>query len=66
MKESKTEIQGMYKISDGIVINKDELSLLKYKKEKNNMQKIAFLEKNVSSMKDDIKEIKDLLRSLVK
>jgi BioD-like phosphotransacetylase family protein len=62
----KTEVKGFYKKSEGVIINKDNESLKAYKRKKEQAKKMIELENDVSSMKDDIKEIKDLLRSLVK
>jgi hypothetical protein len=64
--EKKTEIDGIYKVTEGILINKDNTALQAYKKRKMQNVTLKELEKDVISMKDDIKEIKDLLRSLVK
>lgn len=66
MKEYKTEIPGIYKASEGILINKDENSLLKYKREKSNLKKIKLLENDLSLLKTDISEIKQLLKGLVR
>lgn len=62
----KSEISGFYKVSEGIIINKDNSLLSKYKAEKNNLKKINVIENDVAELKTDIKEIKELLRSLLK
>lgn len=66
MKEGKTEIPGLYKVSNGILINKDETALFRYKKEKSNLKKIKSIENDLSLLKTDISEIKELLKGLVR
>lgn len=66
MKEYRTEIPGMYKVGDGVLINKDENNLMRYKKEKNNLKKIRLLENDLSLLKNDISEIKQMLKGLVR
>lgn len=64
--EQKTEIPGMYKVGEGIIINKDNESLAAYKKQR---QKTANIDKvigEVETMKNDIQEIKQLLKGLIK
>jgi len=65
----KTEVSGIYKVRDGILINKDNEALQAYKRKKlreNNIKEIENLKEDMVSLKSDIQEIKDLLRSLVK
>lgn len=64
--EQKTEIPGMYKVSEGVVINKDNESLQNYKKTKMKYKKIMNLDQEVASMKSDIEQIKSILMELVK
>jgi len=65
----KTEIPGIYKESEGILINVDNEALAKYKKKrmlrKNQVNRINTLEYKVSELSEDIKEIKSLLKELV-
>lgn len=65
----KTEVPGIYKVCDGILINKDNEALSAYKRRKNrekNINDIGNIKEELSNLRTDIAEIKDLLRSLVK
>ena len=66
----KTEVPGIYKANDGVLINKDNEALQNYKKRRNGVRakenKINTLEEKVDSLSNDIEEIKNLLKKLVK
>lgn len=66
----KTEIPGIYKANDGVLINRDNDALQKYKSKKEAMRakenKINRLEEKVDSLSSDIEEIKNLLKKLAK
>lgn len=62
----KTPVSGIYRSREGYLINKDNEALKAYKKKKEQRNMMKELEKDVIAMKDDIAEIKNLLRSLVK
>lgn len=62
----KTEVNGIYKKSEGVFINTDNDALIAYKKRKQQAEKLHILEQDVNEMKSDLKEIKDLLKGLVK
>jgi peptidoglycan hydrolase CwlO-like protein len=62
----KTEVQGIYKKSEGVLINKDDDALASYKKQKMRNKRIEKMEEDMTSLKSDIEEIKNLLRGLVK
>lgn len=62
----KTDVHGMYKVREGIVINKDNDALEAYKKRKMKNQKVDILEEQVQDIKNDLEEIKQLLRGLIK
>lgn len=64
--DKKTDIPGMYKTSEGFLINKDENALKAYKLNRAKVKEIESLKEDVTSLKDDLKEIKELLRGLVK
>lgn len=64
--ERKTEIPGVYKVSEGVLINKDNASLQAYKMRKQKDLKVDKLEEDISGLKQDMQEIKALLRGLVK
>lgn len=63
----KTEIPGIYKANDGVLINKDDDGLKKYRKRREILKakdnKINTLEDKVESLSNDIEEIKNLLKS---
>lgn len=62
----KTEVPGLYRSGKGVLINKDNESLMAYKKRKYREQEIDKMKEDLSSLKDDIQEIKNLLRGLIK
>jgi hypothetical protein len=62
--EQKTEVPGIYKVTDGILINKDADALKLYKNKKQRERRIDEIQNDVASLKDDIQEIKQLLRGL--
>lgn len=64
--DAKTEVPGLYKTSDGYLINKDNDALLAYKMRKQQTKKMQDLEKDVSEIKSSIEDIKELLKGLVK
>jgi hypothetical protein len=64
--EQKTEVPGVYKVSDGVLINKDNTSLQAYKAQKRRLKKIDNIEEEISSLRKDMDEIKTLLRGLIK
>ena len=64
--EYKTEVSGFYKTSDGAIINKDNDALYMYKKQKDKSKKIENITNDILNLKQDIEEIKMLLRGLVK
>ena len=61
----KTEVQGIYKVSEGVLINKDNEALIKYKKKrdliKNKDEKLNILETQVNDLSHQMTEIKELL-----
>lgn len=64
--EQKTAIPGFYKVDESLVINKDNEALNAYKKRKLKERRIESLQEELCSMKDDIQEIKQLLKGLIK
>lgn len=62
----KTEIPGFYKVDESLLINTDNNALAAYKKIKAKEYKIHKLQHDVDSMKNDLQEIKDLLRGIIK
>lgn len=59
-----TERVGIYKVGEGVLINKDSKSLNAYKKKKMKDIKIVKIENDLSSLKSDMEEIKQLLKGL--
>jgi hypothetical protein len=64
--ETKTAVPGIYKVTEGILINKDNEALEAYKKRKGRDKKLDALEEEILTIRDDMAEIKLLLRGLVK
>jgi hypothetical protein len=64
--ERKTEIPGIYKVSEGVLINKDNNALKAYKKRKMKDRKLETIEKDMDNIKSELSEIKELLKGLVK
>jgi peptidoglycan hydrolase CwlO-like protein len=61
----KTAIPGIYKVSEGILINKDNDALRAYKARKNKDRQIEQVQAEVSELKKDISDIKGLLFELL-
>jgi hypothetical protein len=64
--EQKTEVPGIYKVGEGVLINKDNEALRAYKMKKEKDRKVLKLEEDICLLKNDISEIKNLLKGLVK
>lgn len=62
----KTEVPGVYKERDGILINKDNQALAAYKKRMKKEKAIDDMQIEMTELKNDIQEIKNLLKGLVK
>jgi hypothetical protein len=62
----KTEVQGLYKVSEGVLVNTDNEALVAYKKRMIKEKNIDKMQDDIISLKKDLKEIKDLLRGLAK
>jgi hypothetical protein len=63
---SKTDVPGIYKERDGILINKDDEGLMAYKQKKLQSKQMKTFENDIASLKNDMAEIKELLKGLVK
>lgn len=63
--DRKTEIPGLYMNDQGVLINKDNDALKAYKLRKAKERKLNTLEKDVLEMKNDLSEIKTLLKQMV-
>ena len=64
--EQKSDVPGFYKIDESIAINKDNDALSAYKKQRVKNNRIERVIDEVESMKNDIQEIKQLLKGLIK
>jgi len=65
--EHKTDVPGIFKNPvTGALINKDNKALQAYKKRKMKEQKLDIVERDIAGLKNDMQEIKELLRGLVK
>tara|TARA_R110000868_G_scaffold184140_1_gene425593 strand:- start:832 stop:1035 length:204 start_codon:yes stop_codon:yes gene_type:complete len=66
MMEQKTEIPGIYKVGEGVLINKDNTALEKYKLRRAKEVKINQYEERLDNMESSLNEIRNLLQALVK
>jgi hypothetical protein len=66
MTDAKTDLPGIYKTPEGFLINKDNNALAAYKAKRQREKEMDTLKDDVSSLKNDLQEIKDLLKGLVK
>ena len=66
MTDAKTDLPGIYKTPEGFLINKDNNALAAYKAKRQREKEMDTLKEGVSSLKNDLQEIKDLLKGLVK
>lgn len=62
--ELPTETPGIFRDSNGALINKDNASLVSYKKKKENNKKINKLEYDMANIQNDISQIKNMLLKL--
>jgi hypothetical protein len=64
--EHKTEIPGLYKVKEGILINKDNDALRAYRNKRDREKSIDKIREDVDQLKNDIAEIKYLIKGLSK
>lgn len=57
----KTNVPGIYKVCDGILINKDDEGLKAYKTKKNKDRKLFEMESKIDKFEKELSEIKELL-----
>ena len=62
----KTEVPGLCKVGEGVLINTDNNALAAYKKKKIKDAEINKMQEDMVQLKDDIAEIKALLKGLAK
>lgn len=63
--EQKTEIPGIYKAEEGVLVNKDNLALQAYKNRKNRERRLIKVEEDLTGLKEDISELKNLLKGFL-
>ncbi len=66
MIDTPTEVSGFYKTPEGSIINKDIDSLKAYKKKRMKSIELNNMKEDISQLKNDMAEIKELLKGLVK
>jgi len=65
--QQKTDVPGIFKdTTNGALINRDNKALQAYKLRKKKEMKIDQIEVEITGLKNDMQEIKELLRGLVK
>ena len=64
--DRKTEKPGIYRSPEGFLINKDNDALAAYKKRKRKEQVVDNLQEQITELRSDINEIKDLLKGLAR
>jgi len=62
----KTDVPGVYKDGEGVLINKDNEALRAYRHQKMQRNKYVEIEEEVKVIKSDLHEIKELLKGLIK
>lgn len=62
----KTDTKDIYRTTNGVLVNINKGELEQYKKKKMSAIKMDNIEKEISSLKSDMEEIKTLLRGLTK
>lgn len=66
---AKTEIPGIYKEGEGVLINRDNDSLAKYRRKREltylRERQINMMEQKIDRLSNDMEEIKDFLRQLM-
>lgn len=65
-RDTKTDVAGYYKTSTGAVVSKDGDSLIAYKKQKAKLEQINSMRNDIDQLKNDMSEIKSLLKALIK
>lgn len=59
---SKTEIPGLYKVGEGILLNTDNDALKAYKSRKNREKKINTIEEELHNLRNMMQELKTLIK----
>lgn len=64
--DTKTELSGYYKSPEGYIVNKDADALNAYKAKRKKQAELNNMKDDIDQLKNDMKEIKELLKGLVK
>ena len=64
--DKRTDSPGLYRTPEGFLINKDNDALAAYKKRKRKEQAVDKLQEQITELRTDINEIKDLLKGLAR
>jgi hypothetical protein len=64
--EQKTEIPGIYKAEEGVLLNKDNLALQAYKNRKARERKLEIVSYDIEMLKKDMSELKELIKGFLK
>jgi hypothetical protein len=62
----KTDVPGISKVSEGVLINTDKDALQAYKKQRTKNREFERMKEDVSSLKTDMQEIKEMLKKVLK
>ena len=62
----KTDVPGIYKVREGVLINTDNKALAAYKNKKRREKNIDKMQEEMRILKDDLQEIKDILKGLAR
>ena len=62
----KTDVPGIYKVREGVLINTDNKALAAYKNKKRREKNIDKMQEEMQILKDDLQEIKDILKGLAR
>ncbi len=65
-RDAKTDIPGIYRSPEGFLINKDINALAAYKARKKRDTELDEIKQDVSTLKDDMSEIKEMLKKVLK
>lgn len=65
-RDAKTDIPGIYRSPEGFLINKDINALAAYKARKKRDTELDEIKQDVSALKDDMSEIKEMLKKVLK
>lgn len=62
---ARTEVAGIYKEKEGVLLNKDTEALRFYKRQKANTKKLNEVINDVSNIKEDMIELKNMFKEFL-